>query len=142
MTKTKTRFPRNRDFWGCPVTSREQLGQAAPRPTQEICIPWAGCRLPTPMNIYALRQKVQISVPFFCACIKPLDKVFAGAGKKWYFIIFSLRICLGCARHGPCFVGPTGPRPGGTPFLDPKLAASSEMLKTAFQTLTMLCRGG
>ena len=29
---------------------------------------------------------------------------------------FSLRICLGCARHGPCFVGPKGLVQGVPPF--------------------------
>ena len=84
MTKTKARFSGNRDFLeGAPSqTYREQFGQAAPRPTQEICIPWAGCRLPTPMNFHALGQNVRISAPPFRAGDDPLDNVAAGAGKN------------------------------------------------------------
>ena len=37
-----------------------------------------------------------------------------GAGKNCYFIIFSLRTCLGCARNASCSVRPVGPGPSWT----------------------------
>ena len=88
MAKTKAQISRNRDFLGvAPLqtdrhTHREKNGLAAPRPAQEICIPWAGSRLPTPMNFYTLRQNVCISVSLFSARDNLLDHVAAGAGKN------------------------------------------------------------
>ena len=63
-------------------TDREQFGQAAPCPTQEICIPWAGSRLPTPMNSDSVWRMVCVSGPLFCTCNSPLANVAAGAGKN------------------------------------------------------------
>ena len=136
MTKSKTRFSRNRDFLGgapsqtdiqrtvrpgCPLPHAGNLhpvGGLSPPHSNELC--------------FCLANGVRFG-PAFLHVQQSAHECGRRRRKKWYFIIFSLRICLGCARHGPCFVGSTGPGlGGGYPLLDPKLAGSSEMLKTVF----------
>ena len=126
MAKTKARISRNRDFLGvAPLqththTDRQRTDRpGSPPPRAGNLHPVGG--LSPPHSNELLRPLAKGAYFgsiffFFCACNNPLDDVVAGAGKKWYFIIFSLRICLGCARHGPCLVGPTGPGPGVPPF--------------------------
>ena len=102
-------FSRKSGFLGVPpVADRQTRGQRTERPSlplpprRKFASRGTGSRLPTPMKAHSVcRRRV-----FSLACAKSSKVADAG---KWYFIIFRLRTCLGCARHGTCFVGPGGP---------------------------------
>ena len=86
------------------------------------------------MNSDSVWRMVRVPGPlFFLPVQQPARDCGRRRRKKWYFIIFSLRICLGCARRGPCFVGPTGPGPGVPPFWTQKWQEVPKCSKLLFR---------
>ena len=103
---------------------------------------------PTPATPHANAEAENDQVPFVsgacgglilcCACGKMSPPQ---APEKMVLDHFQPPHLPGLCQARALLCGPRRPWAGGTPFLDPKEAGSSEMLKAAFWILKTLCRG-